>query len=101
MEEYWSKIIAIEDHTGCIYNKEGINVYELIEYNKINKSIKKFLEGRVTWSFEDVQRRQKETMTKASEEIWDIMKEYYADMRTATYMKLIRKIESVMKLRWI
>lgn len=184
MDEVGAKIIAVEDHTGCIYNKEGINVKELIKYNMENRCIKGFpgaiqvsqsvitmdidilfpcalekqitqenanevkakiiCEGgngpttpeadkilyekdvvvipdilansggvtvsyfewvqnleRVIWSFDKVQLKQKETMITAFEEIWDIMKKYCVDMRTATYMKSIKRIQEVMNLRGI
>lgn len=42
MDEVGAKIIAVEDHTGCIYNKDGINVKELIKYNMENRCIKGF-----------------------------------------------------------
>lgn len=42
MDEVGVKIIAVEDHTGCIYNKDAINVKELIKYNMGNKCIKGF-----------------------------------------------------------
>lgn len=184
MDEVGAKIIAVEDHTGCIYNKDGINVKELIKYNMENRCIKGFpgaiqvsqsvitmdidilfpcalekqitqenanevkakiiCEGgngpttpeadkilyekdvvvipdilansggvtvsyfewvqnleRVIWSFDKVQLKQKETMITAFEEIWDIMKKYSVDMRTATYMKSIKRIQEVMNLRGI
>lgn len=184
MDEVGAKIIAVEDHTGCIYNKDGINVKELIKYNTENRCIKGFpgaiqvsqsvitmdidilfpcalekqitqenanevkakiiCEGgngpttpeadkilyekdvvvipdilansggvtvsyfewvqnleRVIWSFDKVQLKQKETMIIAFEEIWDIMKKYSVDMRTATYMKSIKRIQEVMNLRGI
>lgn len=184
MDEVGAKIIAVEDHTGCIYNKDGINVKELIKYNMENRCIKGFpgaiqvsqsvitmdidilfpcalekqitqenanevkakiiCEGgngpttpeadkilyekdvvvipdilansggvtvsyfewvqnleRVIWSFDKVQLKQKETMITAFEEIWDIMKKYCVDMRTATYMKSIKRIQEVMNLRGI
>ena len=56
---------------------------------------------RVIWSFDKVQLKQKETMITAFEEIWDIMKKYSVDMRTATYMKSIKRIQEVMNLRGI
>ena len=40
-------------------------------------------------------------MITAFEEIWDIMKKYSVDMRTATYMKSIKRIQEVMNLRGI
>lgn len=184
MDEVGAKIIAVEDHTGCIYNKDGINIKELIKYNMENRCIKGFpgaiqvsqsvitmdidilfpcalekqitqenanevkakiiCEGgngpttpeadkilykkdvvvipdilansggvtvsyfewvqnleRVIWSFDKVQLKQKETMITAFEEIWDIMKKYSVDMRTATYMKSIKRIQEVMNLRGI
>ena len=184
MDEVGAKIIAVEDHTGCIYNKDGIDVKELIKYNRENRCIKGFpgavevsqsvitmdidilfpcalekqitqenanevkakiiCEGgngpttpeadkilyekdvvvipdilansggvtvsyfewvqnleRVIWSFDKVQLKQKETMITAFEEIWDIMKKYSVDMRTATYMKSIKRIQEVMNLRGI
>ncbi|MEW9080009.1 Glu/Leu/Phe/Val dehydrogenase [Terrisporobacter glycolicus] len=184
MVEKGSKIVAVQDHTGCIYNENGLDIDELTEYNKVNRCIKGFpnstpvdesiitmdvdilfpcalekqitkdnaayvkakivCEGangpttpeadeilykngivvipdilansggvtvsyfewvqnlqRVTWSFEEVQSKQSKVMNDAFEEIWNIMNEYTVDMRTATYMKSIKRISQVLELRGI
>lgn len=184
MVEKGSKIVAVQDHTGCIYNENGLDIDELTEYNKVNRCIKGFpnstpvdesiitmdvdilfpcalekqitkdnaadvkakivCEGangpttpeadeilykngtvvipdilansggvtvsyfewvqnlqRVTWSFEEVQSKQSKVMNDAFEEIWNIMNEYTVDMRTATYMKSIKRISKVLELRGV
>ncbi len=176
--------MAVQDHTGCIYNENGLDIDELTEYNKVNRCIKGFpnstpvdesiitmdvdilfpcalekqitkdnaayvkakivCEGangpttpeadeilykngivvipdilansggvtvsyfewvqnlqRLTWSFEEVQSKQSKVMNDAFEEIWNIMNEYTVDMRTATYMKSIKRISQVLELRGI
>lgn len=37
MNEKKAKLIAVQDHTGTIYNEKGINPNELLEYTKGNK----------------------------------------------------------------
>lgn len=54
---------------------------------------------RFSWSFEEVQRKQEELMYKAFDDIWNLMKEFDVDMRTAAYMMSIRRIQVAMKLR--
>lgn len=54
---------------------------------------------RFSWTFEDVQSKQENLMYKAFDEIWNLMKEFDVDMRTAAYMMSIRRIQVAMKLR--
>ncbi len=54
---------------------------------------------RFSWTFEDVQKKQEDLMYKAFDDIWNLMKEFNVDMRTAAYMMSIRRIQVAMKLR--
>ncbi len=54
---------------------------------------------RFSWSFEDVQKKQEDLMYKAFDDIWNLMKEFNVDMRTAAYMMSIRRIQVAMKYR--
>ncbi|HPT94095.1 MAG TPA: Glu/Leu/Phe/Val dehydrogenase [Limnochordia bacterium] len=55
-----------------------------------------------SWSFDEVQAKQRSVMFKAFNEIWDLKEEYKVDMRTAAYMISIKRIADAMKLRgWI
>lgn len=54
---------------------------------------------RYSWTFEDVQEKQKASMYKAFNKIWDLAHEYDVDMRTAAYMMSIKKVADTMKLR--
>ncbi|MFZ5968092.1 MAG: Glu/Leu/Phe/Val family dehydrogenase [Bacillota bacterium] len=51
------------------------------------------------WSFEEVQTKQGDLMTKAFDEIWEMKEEHQVDMRTAAYMMAIKRIANSMKLR--
>jgi len=42
IEEAGAKVIAVADHTGTIYNANGIDMKALMEYNKVNRGIKGF-----------------------------------------------------------
>ncbi len=42
IEEAGAKVVAVGDHTGTIYNENGINIKALMEYNKINRGVKGF-----------------------------------------------------------
>lgn len=54
---------------------------------------------RFSWTFEDVQQKQEAMMYKAFDDIWNIMKEFNVDMRTAAYMMSIKRIQVAMKYR--
>lgn len=54
---------------------------------------------RYSWTFEEVQDKQKALMVKAFEEIWSLAGEHGVDMRTAAYMMSIKRIADAMKLR--
>lgn len=54
---------------------------------------------RFSWTFDEVQKRQEDLMYKAFNDIWNLMKEYNVDMRTAAYMMSIKRIQVAMKLR--
>lgn len=182
IEEAGAKVVAVADSTGTIYNKDGIDIKALIEYNKNHRGIKGFegatvieeniltmdvdilmpcaLENQLTsqnagdikakiisegangpttpeadtilfekginlipdilansggvtvsyfewvqnlnrysWTFEEVQEKQRVLMKNAFEEIWKLAKEYEVDMRTAAYMMSIKRIAEAMKMR--
>jgi len=42
IEEAGAKVVAVADHTGTIYNANGIDMKALMEYNKVNRGIKGF-----------------------------------------------------------
>ena len=42
IEEFGAKVIAVEDHTGNIYNADGIDMKALLAYNAEHKCIKGF-----------------------------------------------------------
>lgn len=42
IEEAGAKVVAVGDHTGTIYNENGINIKALMEYNKVNRGVKGF-----------------------------------------------------------
>lgn len=42
IEEFGAKVIAVEDHTGNIYNENGIDMKALVAYNREHKCIKGF-----------------------------------------------------------
>jgi len=55
-----------------------------------------------TWSFEEVQAKQRSLMYRAFDEIWNLKEEHKVDMRTAAYMVSIKRIADAMRLRgWI
>mgnify|MGYP003584022600 FL=1 len=51
------------------------------------------------WSFDEVQQKEDDLLSKAFEDIWNLSKEFNVDLRTASYMMSIRRIEKAMKLR--
>ena len=51
------------------------------------------------WSFDEVQQKEDNLLSKAFEDVWNLSKEFNVDLRTASYMMSIRKIEKAMKLR--
>lgn len=42
IEEAGAKVIAVADHTGTIYNANGIDMKALMEYNRVHRGIKGF-----------------------------------------------------------
>lgn len=42
IQEAGAKVVAVADHTGTIYNKDGIDMKALMEYNSVNRCIKGF-----------------------------------------------------------
>ncbi len=42
IEEAGAKVVAVADHTGTIYNANGIDMKALMEYNRVNRGIKGF-----------------------------------------------------------
>ena len=51
-----------------------------------------------SWTFDEVQDKQKAMMTKAFEEIWELKEAHQVDMRTAAYMISIQRVANAMKL---
>lgn len=45
LNEYGCKIIAVSDVSGGLYDPNGLNINELFEHNRINKTIKGFNQG--------------------------------------------------------
>ncbi len=54
---------------------------------------------RYSWTFEDVQQKQKAMMFEAFDAIWALKEEFGVDMRTAAYMMSIKRVADAMKLR--
>ena len=54
---------------------------------------------RYSWTFEEVQQKQKAMMIKAFNEIWNLKEEHNTTMRTAAYMISIKKVAEAMRLR--
>ncbi|MEG1285414.1 MAG: Glu/Leu/Phe/Val dehydrogenase [Romboutsia sp.] len=42
IQEFGAKVVAVGDHTGDIYNENGIDMKELMEYVKVTRGIKGF-----------------------------------------------------------
>lgn len=53
------------------------------------------------WTEDQVNQRLKEVITEAFSKVWNIAEEYGTDMRHAAYMKAVRKIVEVTRLRGI
>lgn len=51
------------------------------------------------WEFDEVQEKQTVVLRRAFEDIWNLAQEYSVDLRTASYMMSIRRIEKAMKAR--
>ncbi len=51
------------------------------------------------WEFDEVQQKEDALLSKAFEEVWNLSKEYNVDLRNASYMKSIERIQRAMKLR--
>ena len=51
------------------------------------------------WAFDEVQKKEDDLLSKSFEDIWNLAKEFNVDLRNASYMMSIRRIEKVMKLR--
>ena len=49
--------------------------------------------------FDEVQKKEDDLLSKSFEDIWNLAKEFNVDLRNASYMMSIRRIEKVMKLR--
>ena len=54
---------------------------------------------RDRWNFEEVQKKQRNLMDEAFENIWELSNDYNVDIRTASYMMSIKRISEIMKLR--
>ena len=42
IEDFGAKVVGVQDHTGNIYNADGIDMKSLVEYNRRNRCIKGF-----------------------------------------------------------
>ncbi len=51
------------------------------------------------WEFNEVQQKQTVVLRLAFQDIWNLAQEYSVDLRTASYMMSIRRIEKAMKAR--
>lgn len=51
------------------------------------------------WEFDEVQEKETVVLRHAFRDIWNLAKEYDVDLRTASYMMSIRRVEKAMKLR--
>lgn len=51
------------------------------------------------WEFDEVQEKDTVVLRRAFRDIWNLAQEYDVDLRTASYMMSIRRVEKAMKLR--
>ena len=51
------------------------------------------------WEFDEVQEKETVVLRRAFRDIWSLAQEYDVDLRTASYMMSIRRVEKAMKLR--
>ena len=51
------------------------------------------------WEFDEVQEKETVVLRRAFHDIWNLAQEYDVDLRTASYMMSIRRVEKAMKLR--
>ena len=51
------------------------------------------------WEFDEVQEKETVVLRRAFCDIWNLAQEYDVDLRTASYMMSIRRVEKAMKLR--
>ena len=51
------------------------------------------------WEFDEVQEKQTVVLRRAFNDIWDLAQEFDIDLRTASYMMSIRRLEKAMKFR--
>ena len=51
------------------------------------------------WEFDEVQEKETVVLRRAFRDIWNLAQEYGVDLRTASYMMSIRRVEKAMKLR--
>lgn len=51
------------------------------------------------WEFDEVQKKETVVLRRAFRDIWNLAQEYDVDLRTASYMMSIRRVEKAMKLR--
>jgi len=51
------------------------------------------------WEFDEVQEKETVVLRHAFRDIWNLAQEYDVDLRTASYMMSIRRVEKAMKLR--
>lgn len=51
------------------------------------------------WEFDEVQEKETVVLRRAFRDIWNLAQEYDVDLRTASYMMSIRRVEKAMRLR--
>ena len=51
------------------------------------------------WEFDEVQEKETVVLRRAFRDIWNLAQEYDVDLRTASYIMSIRRVEKAMKLR--
>ena len=51
------------------------------------------------WEFDEVQQKQTVVLRRAFNDIWNLAQEFDIDLRTASYMMSIRRLEKAMKFR--
>lgn len=86
-----------------ILNKRGILVVPDILANAggVTVSYFEWVQNlmRYSWTFDEVQQKQEDSMLKAFNDIWNLKEEHGVSMRMAAYMMAIKRVADAMKLR--
>ncbi len=103
-----SKVIAISNSKGGIYNKEGIDTNALIQHAKEHKAVDDFPNVETItnedlqfyfWKKSEVHKRLKEIMSNIFNSILSLSREKQLDLRTAAWMLGIKRIAEAQKTR--